>query len=68
MTPYELASLVRIPHKAIASFQRRGSLPLETNSFSRPAALLLTILEGYLVGKYSNDVITNPFPELHYNG
>ena len=54
-TPYELASVICIPHGRLWRCQRR-------NRFPGPAALLLTLLEAQAMKDYSEDIIANPFP------
>jgi hypothetical protein len=62
MTECELASLVMLPHAAVAKFK-------ETNRISemraQPIALLLTILEHHVCGAIFHDTIANPFPNLN---
>lgn len=61
MTPCELASFVLLPHSMVLNYQRTGRLP---RSCARPIALILTLIEAYLMGRYApKDVITDPFPK-----
>lgn len=55
LTPYELGSLIALPHAHVNFAQR-------DNHFSGPAALILTLLEAQVMSKFTNDVIANPLP------
>lgn len=61
MTPYEMASLVMLPHKLVDMFERRNRISRP----SRSSALVLTILEAHVLGEVHHDVIKNPFPDLN---
>jgi hypothetical protein len=62
MTPYEVASLVMMPHSAVPAFERENILTCYT---ARPVALLLTLLEHQVLGEIAPDTIKNPFPNLN---
>ncbi len=61
LTPYELASLVGMPHVHIPQYEHDNRIPLEGR---RSIALLLTVIEGYFLQELHHDVIANPFPSL----
>ena len=57
LTPYEMASLIALPHAHVEIAER-------DNVFPGSAALVLTLLEAQALVKFPNDVIENPLPEL----
>jgi len=61
ITSSELASLVRLSHKALASAEYN-------NRFPPVVALLLTIFERDSLGHFTSDVIKAPMPSLKQNG
>jgi hypothetical protein len=61
MTPWEVASLVTLSHKAVAGFKRRGRM---SGYGTRGVALVLTLLEAHVMAAWTADVIANPFPDL----
>lgn len=63
MTDCEVASLVLLPHKKLAEYQKRNTLPL-TAPHASSVALNLTLLEAFLMRGLTNDVVSNPFPDL----
>ena len=64
MTSHEVASLVRLPHRSLASYQYRNTLPLSV-AHAEAVALLLTLLESYLMRGLTEDIIEQPFPNLN---
>jgi len=64
MTEYELASLVRLPHKAIEKYRERFSLPLP-RGHAESVALLLTIVETHFLKGLRDDVILEIFPRIN---
>jgi hypothetical protein len=62
MTPYELASLVMMPHSWINEYRRTKLMPAK--SAARPICLLLTIVEAHWLRNYSRDIVADPFPKL----
>ena len=64
MTSYEVASLVRLPHRSIPAYKLRNTLPLYA-AHAEAVALILTLLESYLMRGLTKDVIENPFPDLN---
>lgn len=60
-TPWELASLVMLRHEKIEDYQRTGRL---NGSNMRPVALVLTMLEATVLKSWTDDIITDPFPQL----
>lgn len=64
MTEYEVASLVRLPHKYIERYREGYTLPMY-RGFSESVALTLTILESYLMKGVSPDIVENIFPNLN---
>lgn len=63
MTDCEVASLVMLPHSKILPYKHRNLLPLSA-AHAESVALNLTLLEAYLMRGLTEDVITNPFPDL----
>ncbi len=61
MTPYELASLVGMPHADVAQFEEHNHLAVEGR---RAVALLLTVVEAHFLSELHHDVIKNPFPSV----
>lgn len=64
MTAYEVASLARIPHHCIPAYKLRNTLPLH-DAHAESAALILTLLESYLMKGLTEDIIEQPFPDLN---
>ena len=60
-TPWELASLVLLPHDQIERFRRTSCL---SGKAARPVALILTLVEAHVMGNWTDDVIKNAFPKL----
>lgn len=63
MTAYEVASLVLLPHKSVPKYQDKNVLPLRP-AHASSVALNLTLLEAFLMRGLTEDVISNPFPDL----
>lgn len=63
MTPYELASLVMLRHKAVDSFRDFGALQINRRE-AMLVGLMLTLVEAHVMGAWGGDVIENPFPNL----
>lgn len=63
MTEYELASLVRLPHKYIPKYEERYILPL-ARGHAESVALLLTIIETHFMLGKADDVIASIFPRV----
>lgn len=64
MTEYEVASLVRLPHKCIERYRETCLLPMR-GGFCESVALTLTILEAYLMKGLTSDIVENIFPNLN---
>lgn len=64
MTACEVASLVMLPHAAVEKYQRKNILPMK-RAHASSVALNLTLLEAYLMRGLTDDVISNPFPNLN---
>jgi hypothetical protein len=64
MTSCEVASLVLLPHRHMAEYQRRNTLPL-LRPHAASVALSLTLLEAYLMRGLTDDVVPNAFPDLN---
>lgn len=64
LTEYELASLVRLPHKVIGKYRAGFSLPLPRGS-AESVALLLTLVETHFMQGLRGDVITEIFPKVN---
>jgi hypothetical protein len=62
MTPCEVASLALMPHSDVSVFEQTNQLHPQR---ARPIAMLLTLLEAHVAGKFFHDVIDNPFPDLN---
>lgn len=60
-TPYELASFALIRHDCIEKYQRTNRFPAINGN---AAALVLTLIEAYVMARWTNDVIEKPFPKL----
>lgn len=56
-TVYELASLLCVSHKTI-------DVAKAQNRFPSSVCMLLTLFEAQLIGKFTDDVIRNPFPSF----
>lgn len=64
LTPYELASIVAIPHVAVERWERFKEIPMSQTQGAWTAALVLTVLEHQVLKDWVNDTIENPFPDL----
>ncbi len=64
VTPYELASLVCMPHSHVEKLRDYGQIPGIVNGGGRAVGLVLTILEARILKRLVPDVIENPFPNL----
>jgi hypothetical protein len=64
MTAYEVASLVLLPHKNVPAYRAKNLLPMR-RAHAASVALSLTLLEAYLMRGLTEDVISNPFPNLN---
>lgn len=64
VTPYELASLVCLPHSSVEKLREHGTLPGIVTGGGRAIGMLLTILEARILKKLVPDIIENPFPHL----
>jgi hypothetical protein len=62
MTPFEMASLVCMPHTAVVKFEANNCLPPEGR---RPIALLLTLVEAHFLSELVPDVVKEIFPDLN---
>lgn len=63
VTPAELASIACIPHNQLERFEQRNRI-YQANEKNRAAALVLTLLEAHSASAYTNDVVTEVFPDL----
>jgi hypothetical protein len=64
MTSCEVASLALLPHRYIPLYQERNVLPLP-RAHAASVALSLTLLEAYLMRGLTDDVVSQPFPDLN---
>lgn len=64
MTACEVASLVLLPHKAVEKYERKNILPLRP-AHASSVALNLTLLEAFLMRGLTEDIVSNPFPDLN---
>lgn len=64
MTPYEVASLVLLPHQCVEAYRAKNVLPMRRPHASS-VALSLTLLEAYLMRGLTEDIISSPFPDLN---
>lgn len=64
LTPYELGSVVGIPHSVVEKWKARTTVPIRPEDGGHAIGLILTILEGHVLAEHTNDVIKDPFPNL----
>ncbi len=64
VTPYELASLVCMPHGHVDRLRETDRLTGISEGGGRAIGLVLTLLEARILKKLCPDVIENPFPHL----
>lgn len=64
ITPYELASLVCMPHAYLDKLRDTDRLPAISEGGGRAIGLLLTMIEARILKKLCPDVIENPIPHL----
>lgn len=64
LTPYELGSIACVPHEVVERWKLRSVIPLSAAQGAYSIALVLTVLEGHLIGDLYHDVIQNPFPSI----
>lgn len=64
-TPYELASLVRLPHKRVERFRKNNMLVYNFHLHNgAPVSTLLTIVEHTAMKGWTSDVVPNPWPNV----
>lgn len=64
MTPFEVASLVQLPHQYVERYRAKNVLPMR-RAHAASVALSLTLLEAYLMRGLTEDIIEKPFPDLN---
>ena len=64
ITPYELASIVGLPHKCVAKWEYKTQMPLSQHNGGLGVALCLTVLEAHILAAFTEDIIKNPYPDL----
>src|SRR5690348_14518707 len=57
LTPYELASLVCMPHDSVGKLREHGRIPGSVSGGGRAIGMLLTLLEARILKKTVPDVI-----------
>lgn len=62
MTPFEVASLALMSHEKVERFHRDGRL---SGPGFRAVGMVLTLIEGHVMAKWTDDIIKNPFPDLN---
>lgn len=60
-TPYELASIVMLPHRYVDQYREGGRLP---RPIAMQTGLFLSLVEHRLMGHLAYDTISDPFPTL----
>ena len=63
MTPWEVASIVRMPHAMVAHFKEEKTLVGRRGAHA--ITLLLTILEAHWYAGFTTDIIPDPFPTIN---
>ena len=63
-TPYELASLVRLPHGKLSMWKEQNQIGRDPASAASASTVLLTIVEHTVMKGWTKDVIANPFPNM----